>query len=80
MSVVFAQTKPTDEKPKKERVIKAEDLSKEEHFGSEHEHNKEYDHEAFLGQEEARKFEELTPEQSKERLEYVSNMRSFYLS
>jgi hypothetical protein len=32
------------------------------------EHNPDYDHEAFLGKEEADKFKELTPEQSKEKL------------
>ncbi len=61
-SVVFATPKPKD------RVIKDEELSSEEH-SKEGEHNKEYDHEAFLGKEEAHKFDELTPEQSKERLE-----------
>jgi len=54
----------------KDRVIKEPELSTEEHFkeGEGHEHNPEYDHEAFLGKEEARAFEELTPEESKERL------------
>lgn len=51
------------------RVIDPE-LSEEAHFkeGDEHEHNTEYDHEAFVGKDQARQFEELTPEQSKERL------------
>lgn len=31
-------------------------------------HNAEYDHEAFLGKEEAHQFDQLTPEQSKEKL------------
>ena len=44
-----------------------QDLSEQEHFADE-EHNPEYDHEAFLGKDEARDFEELTPEESKERL------------
>ncbi|XP_015928979.1 calumenin-A [Parasteatoda tepidariorum] len=43
-------------------------LSNQEHYGDNEVHNKEYDHEAFLGEEEARKFEQLTPEESKERL------------
>jgi calumenin len=34
--------------------------------GSEHEAK--YDHEAFLGKDEAKEFDELTPEKSKERL------------
>jgi len=49
------------------RVLDPE-LSTEEHFGSDHEHNPEYDHEAFVGKDQARQFEELTPEESKERL------------
>lgn len=51
------------------RVIDPE-LSKEDHYaeGGGHEHNPEYDHEAFVGKDQARQFEELTPEQSKERL------------
>lgn len=50
------------------RVLDPE-LSSEEHFqGSDHDHNPEYDHEAFVGKDQARQFEELTPEQSKERL------------
>lgn len=37
------------------------------------EHNPEYDHEVFLGgEEEARQYAELTPEQSKERLRYIN--------
>jgi len=32
------------------------------------EHNTQYDHEAFLGADEAKKFDELTPEESKRRL------------
>jgi len=61
-SVVFATP------AKKDRVIKDEELSTQEHE-KDGGHNKEYDHEAFLGKEEADKFDELTPEQSKERLE-----------
>lgn len=48
-------------------VIPKDILSDEKHFKG-GEHNAEYDHEAFVGQEEAQKFKELTPEQSKERL------------
>jgi hypothetical protein len=32
------------------------------------EHNAEFDHEAFLGKDEAEKFKELTPAESKSRL------------
>ena len=33
--------------------------------------SKEYDHEAFLGEDISETFDELTPEESKQRLEYV---------
>lgn len=52
----------------KDRVKEQPDLSTEKHFGGDHEHNAEYDHEAFLGKEDARAFEELSPEESKEKL------------
>ena len=42
-------------------------LSDEEHFVEGEEHNPDYDHEAFLG-DEAKEFDELSPEESKERL------------
>lgn len=42
-------------------------LSDNEHFkGSEH--DKKFDHEAFLGKDTAADFDELTPEKSKEKL------------
>lgn len=45
------------------------DLSEEEHYtGSGHEHNVQYDHEAFLGKEEAVKFDQLSKEEAKRRL------------
>jgi len=44
-------------------------LSEKDHEGGEaHEHNSEYDHEAFLGKDEAKVYDELTPEESKEKL------------
>ena len=61
-AVAFATPKPRD------RVVKDPELSDLEHGGDD-DHNKEYDHEAFLGKEEAHKFDELSPEESKERLE-----------
>lgn len=45
---------------------KKQPLSHHKHFENE-EHNADYDHEAFLG-EEAKTFDQLTPEESKERL------------
>lgn len=38
------------------------------HEGDHDEHNPEYDHEAFLGKDEAKAFDELSPEESKEKL------------
>jgi calumenin len=32
------------------------------------EHNSQYDHEAFLGEDQAKTFDQLTPEESKRRL------------
>jgi len=43
-------------------------LSEKEHFGSDDHHNADYDHDAFLGRDEAQTFDELSPEESKERL------------
>lgn len=60
--------KPADEE-KKSRVHD-EKLSDEVHF-QEGEHNPDYDHEAFLGEDEARTFDQLTPEESKIRLSKI---------
>nr|XP_053655589.1 calumenin-like [Cherax quadricarinatus] len=67
VAVVLA--KPADEE-KKSRVH-SEKLSDEEHFVND-EHNVDYDHEAFLGEDEARTFDQLTPEESKDRLSGVN--------
>ncbi|XP_074603171.1 calumenin-A-like [Brevipalpus obovatus] len=45
-------------------------LSDETHYGSKNEHNTVYDHEAFLG-EQARSFENLSPEESRKRLALI---------
>ena len=45
-------------------------LSDEPHTDSDGEHNIKYDHEAFLGKEEAAEFDKLSPEESKRRLRY----------
>lgn len=42
-------------------------LSDKEHFDKDGKHNEEYDHEAFLGKEK-KSFDQLTPEESKEKL------------
>jgi len=55
---------------KLDEVIKAHEslhLNEESHFDPNGEHNDEYDHEAFLG-DEAEEFQHLTPEESKEKL------------
>lgn len=62
LCVVYATSKPTE---KKDRVHPEEPLSNREHDDAE---SFDYDHEAFLGQEEAKTFDQLTPEESKERL------------
>lgn len=61
--VTLAIPKPDD---KKDRVIDRE-LSDKEHYQNE-QHNTQYDHEAFLG-EEAKTFDQLPPEESRRRLE-----------
>lgn len=58
-AVVFAV--PAQEK----RVHHQADLSDHAHDDA---HGYKYDHEAFLGKEEAKTFDQLTPEESKDRL------------
>lgn len=48
-------------------------LSDETHYNENDEHNPEYDHEAFLGEEDAKSFDQLTPEESKTRLAWVES-------
>lgn len=48
-------------------VPKPGDLSDAKHYDGE-EHNSQYDHEAFLGKDEAKTFDQLTPEESQRRL------------
>uniref|UniRef100_A0A6B2FE65 EF-hand domain-containing protein n=1 Tax=Bothriechis nubestris TaxID=1766655 RepID=A0A6B2FE65_9SAUR len=57
-----AQGKPTE---KKERVHHETQLSDKVHDDAQ---NFDYDHDAFLGADEAKTFDQLTPEESKERL------------
>jgi len=47
-----------------------QELSDVDHNGDSH-HNPDYDHEAFLGKEEAHEFDELSPEESKNKLGYA---------
>lgn len=46
-------------------------LSDEEHYVDEGEHSRNYDHEAFLGKDDVKTFDELTPEDSKIRLQII---------
>ncbi|KAL1506394.1 hypothetical protein ABEB36_005765 [Hypothenemus hampei] len=64
LSLLLVSALPKEENHK-DRVIDRE-LSDKEHFQNE-QHNPEYDHEAFLG-EEAKTFDQLPPEESKRRL------------
>lgn len=66
----MAYCKPTAGEDRKGRG--PTDLSGHEHF-PEGGHNTEYDHEAFLGKEEAERFDQLTPEEAKERLALIVN-------
>lgn len=45
-----------------------QDFSDIEHHQDEDDHDVNYDHDAFLGKDEASKYKDLTPEESKERL------------
>lgn len=58
---VVAYAVPAQEK----RVHHHADLSDHSHNDA---HSFQYDHEAFLGKEEAKTFDQLTPEESKEKL------------
>ncbi|KTF79778.1 hypothetical protein cypCar_00032768 [Cyprinus carpio] len=62
LCVVYATSKPTE---KKDRVQHDALLSSKEHDDGT---NFDYDHDAFLGEEEAKTFDDLTPEESKNRL------------
>jgi len=62
LCVVYGSSKPTE---KKNRVHQEEPLSHLEHDDAK---NYDYDHEAFLGQDEAKTFDNLPPEESRRRL------------
>ena len=67
VSLVIALAKPTDTESAKKRVHEEQKLSDVEH-DLEGEHNPDYDHEAFLGKDEAKTFDQLSPEESRNRL------------
>ena len=56
-----------DSKHGHDRVVSDRKLSHKEHFHGE-DHDFDYDHEAFLGADEAREFDQLPPEESRARL------------
>ncbi|ELW67412.1 Calumenin [Tupaia chinensis] len=62
LCTAFALSKPTE---KKDRVHHEPQLSEKIHNDAQ---SFDYDHDAFLGAEEAKTFDQLTPEESKERL------------
>ncbi|CAH2979167.1 unnamed protein product [Chilo suppressalis] len=62
VSAVFAGV-PSPEETKK----LVQHFSDAEHFKNEH-HNKQFDHDAFLGEDQAKTFDQLSPEESKRRL------------
>ena len=67
--LIFGLAIPTDKKHAS-RILKKQ-LSDEEHYSDDH-HNKDFDHEAFLGSEdEADEFDFLSPEESKSRLAII---------
>ncbi|XP_015243229.1 PREDICTED: calumenin isoform X2 [Cyprinodon variegatus] len=63
--IVTSRGKPTE---KKSRVLQEEPLSQLQHDDNK---NFDYDHEAFLGQDEAKTFEHLSPDESKRRLRII---------
>ena len=70
-------TQPGDDKQRHHRGPK--DLSNEPHYSPEAKHNPDYDHEAFLGKEQAERFDQLPPEEARRRLGCVC-MTVTYLS
>lgn len=69
LCTAFALSKPTE---KKDRVHHEPQLSDKVHNDAQ---SFDYDHDAFLGAEEAKTFDQLTPEESKERLGWVPARR-----
>ncbi|KAG7215125.1 hypothetical protein INR49_022773 [Caranx melampygus] len=65
LCIVHGNSKPTEQKA---RVVHQEPLSRLPHLDNS---NHDYDHEAFLGQDEAKTFEHLPPEESKRRLSFI---------
>ncbi|XP_038068256.1 calumenin-B-like isoform X2 [Patiria miniata] len=64
--VTFAKPAEKQDENQSKRVKEVK-LSDEEHFEGK-EHNVDYDHDAFLGEEEAKTFQNLSPDESRKRL------------
>ena len=69
-SLVIVLTKPMETDNAKKRIHEEQKLSDEEHE-VEGEHNPDYDHEAFLGKDESKSFDQLSPEESRTSLRRV---------
>lgn len=68
LSLTIAIPKEEHRKIHTPKPLSDEPHYKEDGEGGESEHNPDYDHEAFLGEEAAKTFDQLSPEESKERL------------
>lgn len=66
-----AQSVEGKEKAKKKPPVQVKDgsLSDQDHF-HEGKHDPQYDHDAFLGEEQAREMKKLSPKETKKRLRY----------
>jgi hypothetical protein len=60
--------------PKPEESKRVFDHDFSQHLGDEH-HSKQYDHEQFLGEDQAKTFDQLAPDESRRRLGYVMQLR-----
>lgn len=65
--IVCSPAKEPSDEAKKHREYDR-DLSDVDHHEDDEDHDSKYDHDAFLGKDEAKKFDDLSPEESKQRL------------
>ncbi len=65
--LIISKAVAGEEEDHSNRVLHGKDLSDKEHYHG-GEHDEDYDHDAFLGHDEAQEFENLSPEESMERL------------
>lgn len=71
LTIITASAVPKHDEGK--RVL---DHDFSQHIGGE-EHSKQYDHEQFLGEDQAKTFDQLAPEESRRRLGYVCNCMAY---